>query len=95
MTDLNKIVKKTGNVVTKEVGDECIIVPMSDNIADMESVFTLNDTGAFFWSLIDGSRTVDQIIDAVVEEYDVERETVVKDFSAFIDEMSDWLEVVE
>lgn len=48
MTHLDKIFRKTDNTVTKEVGDECIIVPMADNVADMESVFTLNDTGAFF-----------------------------------------------
>ena len=95
MKEINKILKKSDNVVTKEVGDECIIVPMSDNIADMDSVFTLNDTGAFFWSLIDGQRTANQIIDAVIDEYDVDRDTVAKDFSAFIDEMADWLEVVE
>ena len=95
MIELNKIVKKNVNVVTKEVGDECIIVPLSDNIADMDSVFTLNDTGAFFWSLIDGSKTVDQIIDAVVEEYEVDRNTVARDFSAFIEEMKEWLEIVK
>jgi hypothetical protein len=92
LIDLNKIFKKTGNVVTKEVGDECIIVPMADNVADMDSVFTLNDTGSFFWSLIDGERTAEQIIETVLEEYDVDRKTVVKDFSAFIAEMSDWIE---
>ena len=94
MAHLDKIFRKTDNTVTKEVGDECIIVPMADNVADMESVFTLNDTGAFFWALIDGERTVNQIVEVVLEEYDVDRETVIRDFSAFLAEMSDWIEEV-
>lgn len=78
--------------MTKEVGDECIIVPLSDNIADMDSVFTLNDTGTFFWNLIDGKKTMAEIIQAVVAEYDIDEKTVQKDLFGFVEEMSEWLE---
>ena len=81
--------------MTKEVGDECIIVPLSDNIADMDSVFTLNDTGTFFWNLIDGKKTIAEIIQAVVAEYDIDEKTVQKDLFGFVEEMSDWLEYVD
>jgi len=81
--------------VTKEVGDECIIVPLSDNIADMDSVFTLNDTGTFFWNLIDGKKTIAEIIQAVVAEYDIDENTVQKDLFGFVEEMSEWLEYVD
>lgn len=81
--------------MTKEVGDECIIVPLSDNIADMDSVFTLNDTGTFFWNLIDGKKTIAEIIQAVVAEYDIDENTVQKDLFGFVEEMSEWLEYVD
>lgn len=89
--NLNRIFSKSENVVTNEVGDECIIVPMYDNVADMDNVFTLNETGTFFWSLIDGKRTIADIVDKVTEEYDVDKETATKDVMAFMEEMKEWL----
>ena len=29
---------------------------VANNIADMDSVYTLNESGAFIWELIDGKR---------------------------------------
>ena len=88
---LYRVFAKSENVVTNEVGDECIIVPISDDIVDMDNVFTLNETGAFFWSLIDGKRTIAVIVVKVTEEYDVDKETATKDVLAFLAEMEEWV----
>lgn len=88
---LDTIYTKSDTVVVKEVGDECIIVPLSNNVADMDSVFTLNETGTFFWNLIDGQRTLKDIVDIVTSEYDVDKAVVEEDLATFIDEMKEFL----
>ena len=35
--------------VTRTVGDELVIVPLSGNVAQMNRLFTLNETGKFIW----------------------------------------------
>ena len=37
----------------------------------MNSVYTLNDTGAFIWEQINGKRNVEEII-ALTDEYDID-----------------------
>lgn len=57
----------------------------------MNSVFTLNETGAFIWEQIDGQRTVEMIINALTKEYDIDNETAKNDVFSLIDNMSEYL----
>jgi hypothetical protein len=57
----------------------------------MNSVYTLNETGAFIWELIDGEKNVDEIIIAVTEEYNIGYDTALEDIFSFIDNMSNYL----
>ncbi len=91
MTDLNTILSQSPDVVTRKTGNEYILVPIADNIADMDSVFTLNETGAFIWELIDGKRSIGEIIEALTEEYDTDKTTAEKDTREFIETMHKYL----
>ena len=41
--------------------------------------FELNDVGALVWEHLDGSTTVEDLIDRVVADYDVDRDTAARD----------------
>jgi len=51
----------------------------------MNSVYTLNETGAFIWELINGKRSVEEIINVVTTEYEIDYETASKDVFSFIE----------
>ena len=59
MTGLKSILSHSPSVVTRKTGNEYVLVPITNNIADMNSVYTLNETGAFIWEQIDGKRNVE------------------------------------
>jgi hypothetical protein len=88
MTGLNSVISHSSSIVTRKTGNEYVLVPVTNNIADMNSVYTLNDTGAFIWEQIDGKKTVGEIIDALTSEYDIDKETAIKDVLEFVSEMS-------
>ena len=94
MADLNTILSHAPSIVTRKTGSEYVLVPVTNNIADMDSVFTLNETGAFIWELIDGNRSLKEIIDLLVEEYEIEYESAEQDVAAFVDNMSKYLIVM-
>ena len=48
----------------------------------------LNDTAACFIELCDGQRTVDEIIEMVVEDFEVSAEQLALDLQPFIDDMA-------
>lgn len=91
MINLKSVPSRSSSVVTRKTGSKFILVPVADNIADMDSVYTLNETAYFIWKLIDGENNIEDIIDAVIREYDVSRETASADVSDFIIEMSKYI----
>jgi hypothetical protein len=91
MTGLKSILSHSKSIVTRKTGNEYILVPITDNIADMNSVYTLNETGAFIWDRIDGKRNLEEIIAALTEEYDIDTQNAEKDVFSFIENMSNYL----
>jgi hypothetical protein len=75
--------------VTRRIAGETVIVPVRDDVADLDSIYTLNETGTFVWDLLDGRRTVDQLIDAVVAEFEVAREVAAADVARLIASLRD------
>jgi hypothetical protein len=91
MTDLKSILSQSQSIVTRKTGNEYVLVPITNNIADMNSVYTLNETGAFIWERIDGKKNVEQIISALTEEYDIGFDSAKEDVFLFIENMNKYL----
>jgi hypothetical protein len=56
------------------VGEEAILINLTTG-----SYYSLNDTGAIFWELLDGQRTIADCARQIAQEYDVEVEMVEED----------------
>lgn len=91
MADLNSVFSHSRNIVTRKTGNEYVLVPIANNIADMNSVYTLNETGAFIWEHLDGKKNLREIVDSLIEEYDIDYDSASKDMSEFIDNMTKYL----
>lgn len=74
-------------LVSRKVGDEMVIVPLRDNVADMDCVYTLNEVGAFIWESMDGQKTTQQIILEIMNNYDVDEPTASKDVIEILEKM--------
>jgi hypothetical protein len=91
MAGLKSILSQSVSVVTRKTGNEYVLVPITNNIADMNSVYTLNETGAFIWEQIDGKRSVEDIIIELTNEYDIDKQNAESDVFTFIENMSKYL----
>jgi hypothetical protein len=87
MVEMDTVFKKSDRVVSRKIVDELILVPIRTSVADMESLYTLNDVGAKVYELIDGQRTVAQICKGIVEEFEVTEEEAQKDVSVFAEQL--------
>jgi hypothetical protein len=84
MDDLERRYDKHPNIVFRNIEGEMILVPIRRRTADLESIYTLNETGAHIWRLIDGQRTLRDIRDAIVQEYDVTPDQAEADLAEFV-----------
>ena len=85
---LDRIYQKEGCVVSEQIGDTLILVPILNQTADMERCFSLNGTGARVWELIDGSRQLREIHGVLVEEFDVTSEKARRDLLQLLDQLA-------
>lgn len=74
-------------MVYREIAGEAVLVPIRRNIADMAKLYTLDPVGADIWNLIDGQRTLGDIRDALLEEYDVAPDVLTSDLGDFVEKM--------
>jgi len=95
MTGLKTIFSHSQSVVTTKTGNEYVLVPVANNIADMNSMYTLNETGAFIWEHINGKSSVEDIINELMSEYEIDYETASDDVFSFIDDMRKYLVINE
>lgn len=91
MIDTKSILSHSPSVVTRKTGNEYVLVPVTDNIADMDSVYTLNETGAFIWDVIDGKKSIEEIIELVTDEYEIDKTSAGNDVNEFIEKMKGFL----
>jgi len=89
--NLKSVPVRSTSIVNRKTGNEYVLIPVSNNIADMNSVYTLNETGAFIWELIDGKNTIEDLINSVVNKYDADVSTATKDVFSFIEKMKQYL----
>lgn len=70
--------------VTRQMGDEMVMVPLSDKVADMTSVLTLNEVGADILGILETPATIEEMIDQMLSLYDTDRETLESDVRDFV-----------
>ena len=81
--------QKNPDMVSRQIGDESILVPIRRNVADLESVFTLGGTGVRIWELIDGRQTVGELLARVVEEFDIGPEQAEADLFEYLQSLEE------
>lgn len=75
---------KKGELVTRSVASETLILPVRAGVASLESIFTLNAVGAAIWELIDGQRSLADIIEQIRVAFEVQPDEAERDVSEFL-----------
>ena len=82
-----KVYAQAGDVICRQVGHESILVPIRNNVGNLDYIYTLSPVAARIWSLIDGKRAIDDIIETICGEYDVTREQAAADVAELVSDL--------
>ncbi|MFZ5867138.1 MAG: PqqD family protein [Thermodesulfobacteriota bacterium] len=83
---LDEIYVPSQDVVAREIEGEVIIVPLVSGIGDMDDeLYTLNETGRAVWKLLDGKRTLKEVTEELLGEF--EGEEIIQDVLGFVAEL--------
>jgi len=82
-------IQRSANVVSRVVADEAIVVPIRRGAADMDSIYTFNDSGSLLWALIEQGRTAGDLAAQLQAEYGITAEQAAADTEKFVSELSE------
>lgn len=72
----------------REVAGQVVVLPTGDEL-DLNMMITLNDTGKFLWEHLEEETTEEALVEALLGEYDVDKETAAKSVAAFVQKLRD------
>jgi hypothetical protein len=64
-------------------------------VGDLESIYTLNETAALIWDLLDGRAKGTEIRDKITEEFDVTLEEAENDLVHHLQELANIKAIIE
>ena len=71
----------------RTVAGKNIVVSVGADV-NFNGMLTLNDTGVFFWNLLQNDITKEEMLQAVLKDYDVSADEASKDIDEFISKLS-------
>ena len=80
--NLNQNITFSDTVFAQEVDGEMVLLDM-----ESENYFGLDEVGTAIWQAMQEHGNLQEIFDALLEQYDVEAEVLEKDLSEFVDQL--------
>ncbi len=76
--------KAKDGFVLRNVVDEYMIMPTGANIGEFDGAVVLNEVSAFLWEKLQSSVTREELLNALLEEYDVPKDIAERDLDALL-----------
>lgn len=86
---MDTVYTKSEDVVFRKIADEFVLVPIRQKAVDLKSIYTLNETGAFIWDLVDGSKTVSEIKERVLLDFEAAPDSAESDVRGILSQLED------
>ena len=72
----------------RTVAGQHVVLPGSETL-ELDVMITLNDTGAFLWERLQSDATEENLVQALLAEYDVDQETAAAAVASFVKKLED------
>ncbi len=75
--------------ISRQIADEFLLIPVANQLSGDNWLFVLNEVGARIWELIDDGRSVQQIGQLLLEEFDTTPEQLEEDLLRLLDQLQE------
>ncbi|MFA7361283.1 MAG: PqqD family protein [Candidatus Kapaibacterium sp.] len=81
--------KRKENFVLQNIGDEHILVPIGAEVVNLNGILVLNETAMYLWEQLSDEKSTEQLINAIMEKFDVDDITAANDVNNFIGDLKE------
>ncbi|MGM9626364.1 MAG: PqqD family protein [Eubacteriales bacterium] len=79
--------KIKGELILREIAGEHILIPTGASALEIKGMISLSESGVLLWERLQNECTEEELIDAVLDAYDIDRETAALDVRSFLDRL--------
>ena len=76
-------------LLKRQIAGDAFLVPVGKEVYDSNGLFFLNEVGEFIWDRLEAANDSRDILNALLEEYDVEESVARKDVETFLQKLRD------
>lgn len=81
--------KRNDEFLLKDVAGMAVLVPFGSKSFDINGLIKLNETAKFLWEHSEDGFTAETLIDDLMNEYNIDRETAAESVEIYIDKMKE------
>lgn len=74
-------------LVKRDIAGDTILVPVGKTVYDSNGLFILNELGSFLWDRLEAAENEEELLHAVLNEYEVTENVAEKDLRTFLDKL--------
>lgn len=78
------MLKVKSGFVLRKIGTQSVAVPIGQRTSDIHGVIALSDSGALLWEALEKGAEKEDLINILLDTYEIDRETAVSDLDDFI-----------
>ena len=71
--------------VLREIAGDYVIIPTGKTVLTFNGLVTVNEVGADLWKMLQSEVTFDDLLNGILEIYDVDEGTAREDIQEFLD----------
>lgn len=68
----------------RKILDETVAIPTQEAAHRLSGLVSMNETGEFLFQLLQTRQTEESLVEAMLENYEIDKETAEKDVKAFL-----------
>lgn len=73
--------------IARDIAGELVLVPVGATAKKCEGLITCNEVGALIWKQLENAAGEDAILNAILEEFDIDEKTARVDMEEFISKL--------
>lgn len=74
----------------RKVVDTWVVLPLGDTSVDFNGMLKLNESGAMLWKVLENCSDCEELVSALVAEYNVSRDEAIRDIDCFVKKLADF-----
>ena len=81
--------KVKSDFILRKISDSYVVVPIGDSVVDFSGIINLNESGAILFKLLQKGAEENELVEALLKEYKVDREVAEADVKKFVAKVKD------